>query len=228
MDSKKSANIPRIRLRNTSWIAVGVLLLGLLLLDTCQRSQVDGKYESTWESLKQHPVPEWFDDAKFGIFIHWGVYSVPGWAPLDQYRYAEHYPQFMYKWWTPTYEYHKSHYGDPSEFGYKDFIPMFTAEHWDPHQWAELFQKAGARYVLPVAEHHDGFAMWDSDLTEWDAAEKGPKRDIIGELEQAVRARGMKYGVSYHRARHWWFFFRNKGEYDVSTAKYAGLKARIF
>jgi len=165
-------------------------------------------YQPNWESLEQHEVPDWYDDAKFGIFIHWGVYSVPAWAPVggesSSSQYSEWYPFHMYVEGDTTYEYHREHYGELSEFGYKDFIPMFTAEKWDPDRWAQLFDDAGARYVVPVGEHHDGFPMWDSDLTEWDAKDKGPKRDIIGELAKAVRKRDMKYAPSYHRMMNYY------------------------
>jgi len=180
------------------------------------------KYKPTWESLEQHQTPVWFDDAKFGIFIHWGVYSVPAWAPRGEY--AEWYPRRMYIKGNPSYEYHKKTYGDPSEFGYTNFIPMFKAEKWDPDRWAKIFKKAGARYVVPVAEHHDGFAMWDSDLTEWDAMDKGPKRDIIGELGEAVRNRDMKYAPSYHRARNWKWYEPTYGQnYETEDPQYAGI-----
>lgn len=159
-------------------------------------------YEPTWESLEKHPVPDWYRDAKFGIFIHWGVYSVPGWAPKG--KYAEWYPRNMYKKGSPTWKYHVKHYGDPSQFTYNRFIPMFTADKWDPERWTDLFVAAGARYVVPVGEHHDGFAMWDSDLTEWDAADKGPKRDIIGELGRSCRKRKLKYAPSYHRMMNYY------------------------
>jgi len=110
----------------------------------------------------------------------------------------------MYVEGDTTYEYHREHYGELSEFGYKDFVPMFTAEKWDPDRWAQLFKDAGARYVVPVGEHHDGFPLWDSDLTEWDARDKGPKRDIIGELAKSVRKRDMKYAPSYHRMMNYY------------------------
>ncbi len=164
------------------------------------------EYTADWESLKDYPAPEWYEDAKFGIFIHWGPYSVPGWVPFG---YAEWYPHRLYNN-SKTQEYHKKTFGPLSEVGYKDLIPMFKAEKWDPEAWADLFAKAGARYIVPVAEHHDGFAMWDSELTTWDAAERGPRRDIIGDLEKACRARGLRYGPSYHRERHPSYFTREK------------------
>jgi alpha-L-fucosidase len=161
-----------------------------------------GNIKNNWESIKTYPIPEWFQDAKFGIMIHWGVYAVPAWTSEG---YAEWYPHKIYSE-GPDRDYHIRKYGPTEQFGYKDFVPMFKAENWDPDDWAELFLKAGARYVVPVGEHHDGFAMWDSDLTHWDAMEKGPKRDIIGELGASVRKRNMKYAPSYHRERHFAYF----------------------
>src|SRR5207302_1597075 len=119
-----------------------------------------------WESLKTYDVPEWYRDAKFGIFIHWGVYSVPAFG-------NEWYPRNMYREGSEEYKHHIATYGAQDKFGYKEFIPMFKAEHFDPAAWAELFKKAGAKYVVPVAEHHDGFAMYDSGLSDWTAAKMG-------------------------------------------------------
>ncbi len=192
-----------------------LMLFYLITVMGCGVPEQQTEYESSWESLTQHRVPDWFDDAKFGIFIHWGVYSVPAYD-------TEWYPRHMYRKGSDIFQYHVENYGHPSEFGYKDFIPEFTAENWDPEEWAELFQQAGARYVVPTAEHHDGFAMWDSDLTEWDAMDKGPHRDIIGELEQAVRARGMKYAPSYHRAFNW-YYYTCADDYDTCDPQYSGL-----
>jgi alpha-L-fucosidase len=157
------------------------------------------EYEPTWESLKNYSVPEWYQDAKFGIFIHWGVYCVPAFA-------NEWYPRNMYLQGTPEYEHHLKTWGLHSKFGYKDFIPLFKAEKFDPAHWADLFKRSGARYVVPVAEHHDGFAMYDYSFSCWTAAKMGPKRDIVGELAVAVRKEGMAFGVSSHRAEHWWYF----------------------
>ncbi len=153
-------------------------------------------YEPTWDSLRQYRVPTWFRDAKFGIFIHWGIYSVP--AVFDEW-----YPRRMYQKDSAIHEYHLETYGE--NFGYKDFIPQFKAEHFDPGEWAALFREAGARYVVPVAEHHDGFPMYATDLTRWNAGAMGPQRDVIGELGEAVRAAGLTFGLSSHRAEHWWF-----------------------
>ncbi len=156
------------------------------------------RFEPHWESLKQYTVPAWYEDAKFGIFIHWGVYAVPAFG-------NEWYPRNMYLPDQPEFAHHVATYGPHNQFGYKDFIPRFTAEHFNADEWVELFQRAGAKYVVPVAEHHDGFAMYDSSFSRWCAAKMGPKRDIIGELAAATRKRGLVFGVSSHRAEHWWF-----------------------
>jgi len=155
-------------------------------------------YEPSWESLKTHPTPKWYLDGKFGIFIHWGVYAAPGFG-------NEWYPRNMYQQGTPEFEHHVATYGPQAQFGYKDFIPQFKAEHFDPHAWADLFRRSGARFVVPVAEHHDGFAMYATALSRWNAAKMGPCRDIVGQLAEAVRRQGMVMGVSSHRAEHWWF-----------------------
>lgn len=159
-----------------------------------------------WSSLRAYPVPEWFKDAKFGIFIHWGPYSVLGYRKGGK-GYAEHVPSQIYRDPEHYYPWMARRFGGhPPEFGYKDIVPLFTAEKWDPGAWADLFQRAGARYVVLTAEHHDGFALWDSDRTPWCAAKVGPKRDLVGELGKAVREHGMKYAPSYHRERHNGFF----------------------
>ena len=172
-------------------------------------------YEPTWESLIQHPEADWFKDAKFGIYFHWGVYSVPAFS-------NEWYPRNMYIEKNPTFKHHKETWGDQNEFGYKDFIPMFRAENFDADEWVDLFVKAGAKFVGPVAEHHDGFAMWDSKLTDWDAKDMGPKRDISGELAEAVRKRGLKFMMSFHHARKW-RHFQYAYNYDAKDPRYAGL-----
>src|SRR5580692_4832234 len=127
------------------------------------------------ETLRKYEIPQWYKDAKFGIFVHWGVFSVPG---IEN----EWYPRNMYQQKEPEFQQHTQKYGPQDKFGYKDLIPLFRAEKWDPADWAKLFKAAGARYVIPVAEHHDGFAMYDSGLSDWSAAKMGPHRDVIGEL----------------------------------------------
>ncbi|HWB25778.1 MAG TPA: alpha-L-fucosidase [Chitinophagaceae bacterium] len=173
------------------------------------------RYQATWQSLENYKTPEWFRDAKFGIFIHWGVYSVPAYG-------SEWYPRQMYLQGSDEYKHHIATYGLQNKFGYKDFIPMFKAEKFDPEQWADLFEKSGAKYVVPVAEHHDGFAMYKTALSKWNAAEMGPKRDIIGELSVAIRKHNLIFGLSSHRIEHWWFMNGGRRfDSDVNDPKYA-------
>jgi alpha-L-fucosidase len=177
-----------------------------------------GPYRPSWNSLRRHVTPLWFQEAKFGIYTHWGPYCVPAYGPNVSW-----YPHNMYKEETAQYAYHVKTYGDPSKFGYKDFIPMFTAEKFDADEWAELFKRSGARYAGPVGEHHDGFCMWDTRLSDWSAAKMGPKRDVVGELEQAIRKHDMRFFVALHHAENWWFFPHWKPQYDTADPRYAGL-----
>ena len=153
-------------------------------------------YTADWESMKQFEVPEWFRDAKFGIYFHWGVYSVPAYK-------TEWYSHYMYVPDHPIHKYHVETYGPLNEFGYKDFIPLFRAEKFDADQWAGLFKAAGARFAGPVTEHADGFAMWDSKLTRYDAMDMGPERDIVGEMGKAIRKQDMKFITTFH---HQWLY----------------------
>lgn len=178
------------------------------------------KYEPNWDSLKNYSVPEWFKDAKFGIFVHWGVYAVPAFN-------NEWYPRFMYRDEVSRkgvnfYQWHRENFGPQSEFGYKDFIPMFKAEKWDPAAWVDLFKKAGAKYVVPVAEHHDGFPMYDCSFTNWNAAKMGPCRDTVAELEAEVRKAELKFGVSSHRAFNWHYYTFSEA-FDNNNPDYHGL-----
>jgi alpha-L-fucosidase len=177
----------------------------------------EGPFSPDWSSLAKFEVPDWYQDAKFGIFIHWGVYSVPAFG-------NEWYPRNMYKRDAREFAHHVATYGPQSTFGYKDFVPRLTGERFDARQWAALFKQAGARYVVPVAEHHDGFPMYDSDFTRWSAAKMGPRRDVVGELAAAVRAEGLVFGLSSHRVEHWWFFDQGRTfESDVRDPRYADL-----
>jgi len=177
------------------------------------------RYIAEWESLKQHnPAPEWFRDAKFGIYFHWGVYSVPAFG-------NEWYPRNMHNKSSSSkeYQHHVKTYGEPTEFGYPDFVPMFKADKFDADEWAELFKKAGARFAGPVAEHHDGYSMWDSEHTPWDVMDAGPKRDITGELAKAIRKRGMKFVATFHHARNNLHQIERNGK-QVWTGHYSFLK----
>jgi len=177
-------------------------------------------YEATWASLTSHPYPKWFQDAKFGIYFHWGVYSVPAYG-------SEWYPRWMYVdtlvWGTQFYDHHVKTYGKPDKFGYKDFIPMFKAEKFNADEWASLFRRSGAKFAGPVAEHADGFSMWDSQLNEWNAKKMGPKRDIIGELETAIRKKGMKFITTFHHQWEWGWYPTWDTLTDCSNPQYAGL-----
>lgn len=175
-------------------------------LNTIEEVIAGGPYQDTWESLSRYNVPEWYRNAKFGIFIHWGIYSVPAFG-------SEWYSRNMYVKDSPEYKHHLETYGKHTEFGYKDFIPMFTADKFDPDAWAELFARAGAKYVVPVAEHHDGFQMYESEISHWNAAETGPRRDVLGQLKESCRKKGMEIGASSHRVEHW-FFMGHGREYD--------------
>ena len=185
------------------------------------RKVIDGgPFAATWESLQgSYTIPHWYEDAKFGIFIHWGLYAVPAFG-------SEWYPRNMYQEGSAEFKHHVETYGPQAEFGYKEFIPLFGAEKFNPDAWADLFVEAGAKFVMPVAEHHDGFPLYDTDLSEWSAAKMGPKRDLIGELAESVRAKGLVFSASSHRAEHWWFFDGGrKFPSDVQDPANAGLYA---
>jgi alpha-L-fucosidase len=168
-----------------------------------------GPFAPTWDSVKtNYQAPQWFQDAKFGLFMHWGLYSVPAY-------HNEWYEKHMYAAFV---DWHAEHFGPQDKFGYKDFIPLFTCAKFNPDEWAELFKKSGAKYVVPTAEHHDNFAMWDSDVTPINAKQMGPKRDLIGELGAAVRKQGLKFGVSNHGMENFTFI-------NPSAALDAKLKA---
>jgi len=183
----------------------------------------DALYEPNKRSLNKHPVPEWFDDAKFGIFIHWSLSSVPAFAPVSDKKiweisaeggvgaqlkynpYAEWYLNTMRIEGSPTQEYHRETYGD--DFSYFDFAPMFTEQvkKWDPGEWAGLFKEAGARYVVLVTKHHDGFLLWPSEMENPFHEEYYSGRDLVGELTSAVKSEGMRMGFYYSGGLDWTF-----------------------
>jgi alpha-L-fucosidase len=186
-------------------------------LDQVDREAAAGPFQPTWDSLQRYKIPEWYKDAKFGIFLHWGVYAVPAFD-------SEWYPRNMYLQGSKDFQHEVATYGPQTKFGYKNFIPDFKAAQFNPQAWADLFRRAGAKFVVPVAEHHDGFAMYDSGLSDWTAAKMGPKRDVVGQLATAVRAAGLHFGASSHRAEH--YFFMNGGRQfpsDVDDPQYASF-----
>jgi alpha-L-fucosidase len=160
------------------------------------------KYEATWKSLDSRPIPAWFNEAKFGIFIHWGVYSAPAWRPLSSKKYAS-YAEWYYARVIGDQKnggdaFHKKHYG--KDFEYRDFAPMFKAELFDPDFWAEVFYQSGAKYVVLTSKHHDGFCLWPTKSRykkNWNSMDTGPKRDLVGDLTEAVRKKGLKMGLYY-------------------------------
>ncbi|MGB8259481.1 MAG: alpha-L-fucosidase [Terracidiphilus sp.] len=188
------------------------------LVAEAERQAYDGPFRPDWATLVKYQQPQWYKDAKFGIFIHWGVYAV---ASAEN----EWYPREMYHPGSGAYKHFREHYaqGDESK-GYKDLIPLFKAEKFDASAWARLFKEAGAQYVVPVAEHHDGFSMYDSGLSDYTVVKMGPRRDTLGELAAAVRQEGLHFGLSSHRVEH--NFFMDGGRAirsDVNDPKNAGL-----
>lgn len=192
-------------------------VLGSVFLWTGIEAQAAG-FEARWESLDRRPTPDWFLDAKFGIFIHWGVYSVPGWGAPESY--AEWYWHNMADkkpdnvWW----KFHQANYG--ASFNYQEFAPMFRAELFHADEWADLFFRSGARYVVPTSKHHEGYALWPSAEASrtwgrpWNSMEVGSKRDLIGEMAEAVRKRGLKFGFYY--SLYEWFnplWLRDRKQY---------------
>lgn len=170
-----------------------------------QEPSQDGRFEATWESLSQYETPEWFRDAKFGIWAHWGPQCVEGsgdWMARG-----------LYIEGSREYKYHCEHYGHPSEVGFKDILPLFKAERWNPDSLVALYKKAGAKYFFCLGNHHDNFDLWDSKYHEWNSMDIGPRRDIVGEWEAAARKHGLKFGVSLH-ADHAWTWYEPSRRYD--------------
>ena len=190
-----------------------MLLLAVGMSLNAFAGEPDPVYQADWRSIATHQTPEWLANDKFGIFVHWLPNSVPAFND-------EWYARWMYVENHEVFAHHRKAWGDQGTFGYKDFIPMFKAEKWDPEEWAAFFKECGARFVVPNAEHHCHFAMWDSALTKWDSVEMGPKRDIVGDLSAACRKAGLRFGVSNHRARGW-NFFTYKPEFDTMDPDYA-------
>jgi len=171
-------------------------------------------YENNWESLNARPVPAWFGEAKFGIFIHWGLYSVPAYAGRGEY--AEWYMRKIQDPQNPARIFHDRIYG--KDFRYENFVHDFKAELFDANQWAQLFRRAGAKYINFVSKHHDGFCMYPSAYAwNWNSWDVGPHRDFCMELREAMEGTGVKFGV-YHSIYEWFhpFYLRNPEEYALS------------
>jgi alpha-L-fucosidase len=187
------------------------------LLKEVDRQAATGPFRPDWATLQAYETPQWYKDAKFGIFVHWGVYSVPAYGD-------EWYPRRMYLQDSDVYKHHVTTFGPQDKFGYKDLIPSFKAEHYDPDAWALLFKNAGAKYVIPVFEHHDGFAMYDSSLSDWTVVKMGPRRDLYMELSKSLHAQHLYMGASFHRAEHNWFYQGGRDfTSDVNDPQFADL-----
>jgi len=202
----------------TNLIRQSVLMSLLALIFTFSVFAQQGKlpiterpYKPTDESLKQYKYPEWFRDAKFGIWAHWGPQAVP--------RQGDWYARRMYEEKDPAYKYHIEHYGHPSVFGYKDIIPLWKAEKWDPDKLMELYKKAGAKYFVSMGSHHDHFFLWDSKINKWNAVNMGPKKDVVGIWQRAAKKQGLKFGVSEHLgASFTWFQAAHGSDKEGSKA----------
>lgn len=166
-----------------------------------------GKFTPDMESLSSRVTPEWFRNAKFGIWAHWGPQCVEGsgdWMARSMYQEGSY-----------AYNYHKEHYGHPSEFGFKDILPLFKAEHWNPDSLVAYYKKIGAQYFFALGNHHDNFDLWDSKYQEWNSANIGPKRDILAGWSEAAKKNGLPFGISFH-ADHAWTWYEPSQRYDRS------------
>lgn len=178
-----------------------------------QEPMEKGKFSPDWESLRNYQVPDWFRDAKFGIWAHWGPQCVEGsgdWMARS-----------MYIEGSDAYKHHIENYGHPSEFGFKDVLPLFKAKKWDPDKLVELYKKIGAQYFFVLGNHHDNFDLWDSKYQPWNSKNIGPKRDILAEWEKASRKHGLPFGISLH-ADHAWTWYEPSQRYDRTGDK-AGI-----
>ena len=192
----------------------------LLLLTIPRVDAEESGFDTGWEALTQHEVPEWFIDAKFGIYAHLGVYCVPAYE-------TEWYPRLMYTEGHKIQQHHEKTYGPVETFGYHDFIPMFKLENFDAEEWAELYKRAGAKFAGPVAEHHDGFSMWHSQVNRWNAVDMGPKRDVVGELVAAIRKRDMKVITSFHHGFNLGGYFPTVEGTATADPEYADLYGKF-
>lgn len=183
----------------------------------------DKPYRPTWNSLTINRTPQWLQDGKLGIYTRWGVYSVPAVFPNGTWYSDNMYMNLN----SPARIHQETIYGPLEKFGCKDFIPMFTGEKFNADERAGLFQKAGARFAGPVAEHRDGFSVWDTRYSKWNAAKMGPKQDVVGQLSKAIKLRNVKFVVAFHHAQNWFFFSTWDKRYDCGDPRYSGLYGPI-
>ena len=177
------------------------LLAGSIVTSYAQTSLpvVDGPYKpNDPSSFKQYKCPDWFRDAKFGIWAHWGPQAVP--------RHGDWYAKKLYQQGSGDNKYHVATYGHPSKFGYKDIIPLWKAEKWDPEYLMKLYKKAGAKYFVSMGSHHDNFFLWKSKIHRWNAVEMGPHKDVVGIWQHAAKKEGLRFGVSEHLAASYTWF----------------------
>ena len=163
----------------------------------------EGPYTPTWDSLLQYDAPEWYRDAKFGIWAHWSPQCVP--------EAGDWYARQMYIEGSPQYKFHLEHYGHPSRFGYKDLCAQWTLLNWQPEELIQRYKRAGAKFFLALANHHDSFDTWNSKHQPWNAINVGPRRDVIGAWAAAARNQGLRFGVTVHQARNWWWLQTSHG-----------------
>lgn len=204
---------------------IGLFCLSFCVLTTTTGQSLPKKFTTTDESLKQYQYPEWFRDAKFGIWSHWGPQAVP--------RQGDWYAKRLYQEGGDAYKYHLEHYGHPSKFGYKDIIPLWKAERWSPDQLMKLYKKVGARYFVSMGTHHDNFFLWNSKIHKWNAVNMGPRKDVVGLWQKAARKEGLRFGVSEHLgASYTWFQVARSADksgsmsgipYDGNNEQYADL-----
>ena len=222
-------------MKKALWLASAVLAavwLAVAWSGACARGEekvncpiADGKFQGNVESLQQYQCPEWFRDAKFGIWAHWGPQAVP--------MMGDWYAKHMYVQGHPQYEHHLATYGHPSQHGYREIIDLWKAEKWDPDRLMSLYKKAGARYFVSMGSHHDNFYLWNSKLHEYNAVNMGPKRDVVGDWQKAAQKQGMRFGVSEHLGASFTWFQTSHGSdktgpkagvpYDGTDPKYQEL-----
>ncbi|NLH98578.1 MAG: alpha-L-fucosidase [Chthonomonadales bacterium] len=220
----------------TPYVCLLVLALAIAASSACAVREDDGElpviapgpFAPTYDSLKQYRCPDWFRDAKLGIWAHWGPQAVP--------MAGDWYARNMYIQGHRQYEHHLKHYGHPAEQGYKDIIPLWKAEKWDPDRLMALYKKAGARYFVSMGCHHDNFDLWNSQHNPWNAVKMGPKRDVVGEWQKAARKHGLKFGVSEHLGASFTWFQTSHGSdkegplagrpYDGADPQWASLYHR--
>lgn len=188
-----------------------------MVLNAISQTNEKRSFKPTWESLDSHQMPAWYDDAKIGLSIHWGVYSVPAWAPRDEgISYAEWYGKRMTEPENPTYTYHRAKYG--LNFTYDQFIDQWKAEKFEAEEWVQFAKKMGAKYIFITSKHHDGFCLWPTKYTDRNSMVRGPRKDILGELFSAARKNGLKVGLYYS------LYERFNPLYTGKEIPYAGLK----